>query len=128
MTGLLTELRQEIGYLQNVIVSIGNELNKIELNSKTHLELKETELKELRKWYDDRTSYLKEQLKLREEEKQELEKEYNQLKDSEGLQDVLKNKHEEIVQEHQAITRTWQIVAVGEAALIVGVVVWLILK
>ena len=127
-TSLLTQLRQEISFLQNVIGAIGNELNLIESGSKMHLKLKEEELKELRNSYNDRMNYLKAQLKLREEEKKELQKEYDQLKDSEGLPEILKSKHEEIVQEHQSITRTWRIVAITEAAIVVGVVVWLILK
>jgi len=124
----LKELREEINFLQNVIVSIGNELNVIELASKMHLKLKEEELIELRISYNGRISYLKAQLKLREEEKKELQKEYDQLKDSEGLPEILKSKHEEIVQEYQSTIHVWRLTAIGSVVILIGGAVYLALR
>ena len=127
-TTSLKELRQEINFLQNVMLEIGNELNLIELNSRRHLKLKEEELVELKNSYDGRINYLKKQWERVEEERKELQKEYDQLKDSEGLPEILKSKHKEIAEDLQGQIKAWRGIAIGSAVAVVAVVVYIIVR
>jgi len=124
----LKELKQEIDFLQNVMLEIGNELNLIELNSRRHLRLKKEELVELKNSYDGRINYLKKQWERVEEERKELQKEYDQLKDSEGLPEILKSKHEEIAEDLQGQINAWRVMGIGSAVAVVAVVVYIIVR
>ncbi len=127
-TTSLKELRQEINFLQNVMLEIGNELSLIELNSRRHLKLKEEELTELRNSYNGRITYLKKRWGRVEEERKELQKEYDQLKDSEGLPEILKSKHKEIAEDLHVQIKAWRGIAIGSAVAVVAVVVYIIVR
>ena len=127
-TTSLKELRQEINFLQNVMLEIGNELSLIELNSRRHLKLKEEELTELRNSYNGRITYLKKRWERVEEERKELQKECDRLKDSEGLPEILKSKHEEIAEDLQGQIKAWRGIAIGSAVAVVAVVVYIIVR
>ena len=123
-TELLTSLKQEINFLERCLIAIGNELNQMQLLSQQLLQQNELEQQALK----SRIDYLEKEFERVKSDKAKLEKDYKVLSESEGLPMSLQQTYKETVETLQGQIRLWRIIAIGEAAVLVGIVVYLILK
>ena len=123
-TELLTSLKQEINFLERCLIAIGNELNQMQLMSQQLLQQNELEQQALK----SRIDYLEKEYERVKSDKARLEKDYKVLSESEGLPMSLQQTYKETVETLQGQIRLWRIIAVSEAAVLVGVLVYLILK
>ena len=124
---LLSSLRDEISYLEQCLIAIGNELNQMQLYSEELLQMHTQKQLSL----NERINYLETEYEQVLLAKEKLETDFKVLSESEGVPTALKLKYDETVTAAEAQIRLWRIIAVIEAtalAIIAGVLVYQAVK
>ena len=130
LTSLLTQLRSEIGFLQNALSTIETELMNLRAllqKAKGEYGVMEQKYESFKSMLEGRLQSLAEEKSLLSEEKARLEKDYLVLKESEGSPLRLKNEFTNYRKSAESTIKFWRVVGIV-GAIGIGTSIYLLLR